>query len=89
MSTKFKCFIGDVIGYGDSQYLVKEIWPNGKPKILMNVQTKDLIYGDRPTTWDFVDWVMIKKAGEMPKYWEVCAKIKQMNEKRKELGYAF
>lgn len=88
-SLSFYCEDGDIISYGDSKFLVVKTWSNGLPKELMGVSDGITIKSDTPTTWNDIYWVMVKRKLDKHKYWKVCAKIKEMDEKRKEMGYAF
>lgn len=90
MPTKsFYCEAGDIISYGSSKYLVVKTFSNGLPKQIMNIEDSHKLNADTPTTWEDIPWEMITKKAGSHKYWQVCAKIKQMDAKRKEMGYAF
>lgn len=90
MPTKsFYCEAGDIISYGATKYLVVKTFSNGSPKEIMNIANSDAIKASNISTWEDIPWEMITKKAGTHKYWQVCTKIKQMDAKRKEMGYAF
>lgn len=83
------CEEGDIISYGASKYLVVKVFDNGSPKELMTVKDGNTFRADSPSTWRDIPWEMVTKKSGTHKYWQICTKIKQMDAKRKEMGYAF
>ncbi len=90
---KVKYDVGDIIRYGGSKYKVLKIWSNHTPRIIKDMSdNNNVMEGLTPDTWKYIDWQIVHKAKDAKlqgKYAHVCLKIQEMQDKRKEAGYAF